>query len=238
MHGRKHSSKGESFTLLTEQFREHNHMTAPKYNAFETYQVYMALKNHFDSKSSYDFIKYNGKLTLKEETFRKRKDSKMFYKLSRKVSSKYMLYWMLSGFSAKEDPWIGDFIDGDMDDIYKKWKNRIDYLEDHYKSQFEKIQNETKDLHEFIKLFDGKPGHVPEIINYYESGKISFETLMIIEMVFKIFQKAKNMLGEFIEYTNIPKLEYKVHAYSKFFGLSKTKYKDITKQLIEVKEYG
>lgn len=210
-------------------------MSAPKYTAFETYQVYVAMKNHFDSKSNYDYIKYNGKMNLKWETFNKRKDSKLFFRLSRKVSSKYMVHWLLSGFSVKKDPWIANFLEGDMEEIYKKWKNRIKYLDSHYSNQLQMILRNlaNNSSSEFIELMEGNEENYPEIINIYENeGVISTETFLILSNVFGVFKSANYNLGEFVNYTNIPDLEYKIEAYSKFFDLDYTKYKRLSKQII------
>ena len=50
---------------------------------FDAYCLYLAVNNHFHT-DSYDFFKYNGKVSAKLESFLKRKDKYHFAKLSRK----------------------------------------------------------------------------------------------------------------------------------------------------------
>ena len=49
---------------------------------YECYNEYLALKNHF-TKPEYDYIKYQGKLRTKVDTFQKRKDRIFFEKLAK-----------------------------------------------------------------------------------------------------------------------------------------------------------
>jgi hypothetical protein len=50
--------------------------------AFEAYQTYLALKQHF-TKPGYDFFKYNGKVKVQASSFDVRKDKYQFHKLSK-----------------------------------------------------------------------------------------------------------------------------------------------------------
>ena len=49
---------------------------------YEVYKLYLAIKLHFTTKS-YDVVKYKGKVRVKPETFRKRKDMVSLKKLAR-----------------------------------------------------------------------------------------------------------------------------------------------------------
>ena len=48
--------------------------------AFQAYKTYVAIKNHFTSKT-YDFFKYNGRTKASRSTFEKRNDKYFFSKL-------------------------------------------------------------------------------------------------------------------------------------------------------------
>lgn len=202
-------------------------MTAPKYTAFVTYQTFMAMKMHFDSSNNYDFIKYNGKFHAKEYTFRKRKDSKMFFQLSAKVPAKRLIHYLLAGFSTHDNPWIGTFVESHMDEIYKHWKNRIQYLEGHYQYQLKYLleQNDSK-------MFQTKESTTPSVFHYYLDGKISLETLLLLNKILNIFHHVHENMGDVVEYTFIPELEYKITQYERFFNLEKEQYKLITQNTI------
>ena len=55
-------------------------------DAFELYSYYMAIKKHFTS--TYDFVKYGGKMRLTVDGFENRKDKFFFYKLSKRKDAK------------------------------------------------------------------------------------------------------------------------------------------------------
>lgn len=52
-------------------------------NGFETYKMYVALKNHFTS-ATYDYFRYSGKTRASLKTYDTRKDKYFFEKLGRK----------------------------------------------------------------------------------------------------------------------------------------------------------
>lgn len=56
-------------------------------SAFRFYEMYIAMSLHFKENSNYDFIKYNGETSAKEQTFLARKDRYFFEKFARKVSN-------------------------------------------------------------------------------------------------------------------------------------------------------
>jgi len=59
-------------------------------SAFECYKEYVALKNHFTQKS-YDYVKYNGKTSVKADSFNSRKDKIFFEKLAKHKDPKGFL---------------------------------------------------------------------------------------------------------------------------------------------------
>ena len=48
---------------------------------FESYKTFLAVKSHFTT--SYDYIKYNGKVNATQSSFEVRKDKYQYYKLSK-----------------------------------------------------------------------------------------------------------------------------------------------------------
>ena len=53
---------------------------------YEAYCLYNSLKLHFNS-DSYDYFRYNGKISSSIEAFENRKDKYHFYKLSRRFAN-------------------------------------------------------------------------------------------------------------------------------------------------------
>lgn len=204
------------------------------FTAFEVYKRYIALKKHFDCGNSYDFVKYNGKTkNLKEESFRKRKDSHFFFKLSRKVQAKNLIHFLLANFSVKNSPWIGDLLDSESNDIYHNWLNRIQYLESHFEYQFSKLLEKSRkeNDHELLKVNNQM---IPSVFTHYENEIISCETLMILDMCLNICERTRrNDRSEMLQFTNFPGVECKIHQYQKFFENENDKYLAIIKNVTQ-----
>ena len=60
---------------------------------YDAYCLYLAINNHFHSES-YDFFKYNGKVSAKLESFMKRKDKYHFAKLARKYNGELQDFYV------------------------------------------------------------------------------------------------------------------------------------------------
>ena len=96
-----------------------------KVSGFQCYRTYLALKNHFGS-GNYDYFLYGGKTSVKEQTFKMRKDRYFFEAMSRKRSEKEVIDFFLSNFVASDDPaklWIRSILkDGESN--YNSWRKR------------------------------------------------------------------------------------------------------------------
>lgn len=199
--------------------------TGTYFTAFETYKRYICIRNHFDCNNSYDFIKYNGKAkNLKEESFRKRKDSHFFFKLSRKIPAKKMLYFLIANFSVRNFPWIGELIDSESYDIYVNWLNRIENLEAHFEYQFDRLLEKAKKEND-SELFTTRKNLIPNVFSHYENEIISLETLCILDECLNIVGKTKKTDEKnVIQFTNFPAIECKIESYKKFINIERNKY--------------
>lgn len=71
---------------------------------FETFKLYIALKNHFTLKT-YDYFKYNGKTRTSQKSFEKRNDKFFFQKLSKHND---ILGFLVSNLIVNSKSWIKD----------------------------------------------------------------------------------------------------------------------------------
>ena len=76
---------------------------------FESFKLYLAVRSHFNTKS-YDFFKYNGKVTAKVESYETHKSKYVFYKLSKKDDP---LNYLVANLSHDPKMWIGDMFDNE-----------------------------------------------------------------------------------------------------------------------------
>lgn len=209
-----------------------------KFTAYTVYSKFLAMKQHFDSKSNYDYLKYNGKIRAKEETFRKRKDSKMFYRLATKYESKEFPYVFICAFSLYENPWVGDLITSQFEEEYRVWENRLEYLEGHFQHQFDRVLKLSKEKGEYNELLRPKTQALPNIFTYLEDGWISMETFIILDQFTKIFETVNWYNQDTIQYTHIPELEYRCKQYNKFIDIDFNKYGQIVKDTLKEHKEG
>ena len=107
-------------------------------DAFELYSYYMAIKKHFTS--TYDFVKYGGKMRLTVDGFENRKDKFFFYKLSKRKDAKDFI---LANILKKPDLWIGNLIDShEAEEVYTEWSKRQQSLTYTFKNDLDELDDD------------------------------------------------------------------------------------------------
>lgn len=192
-----------------------------KLDGYQTYCLFIALKNHFTQKR-YDFFKYNGKTNVSKESFSSSRDKYKYIKLARKYDDSQMRDFIISNLLFYR-LWIGDYLDEDADKLYKdymKRKQAITYC----------FANELEKLGDLKKAFRVKNGQMPELINFYLQGQISIETMTILNQFIQYASKFDKVLGaDCIIWGRIRLLILKL---TPFLEYDKEKIKDILKQNI------
>ena len=196
-----------------------------KVTPFETYQHYLSLKNHF-TNPKYDFFKYGAKTRASLTSFNKRKDKYWFEKTSRKYSDKEVVDFLVSNFTATDNPqnlWIGEIINSGERN-YSEWMKRQQSLTYLFKEQ----SNELFSENELESVFDCSRGH-PPVLKKFLSGKISLETLVIYHKIF-LFGSTfdKQLLDPVWESVSL-----KLKKYSPFINIDVSNYKKILRSIID-----
>ena len=157
---------------------------------FDAYCLYLAINNHFYS-DSYDYFKYNGKVSAKLESFMKRKDKYHFAKLSRKYNDE-LKDFLVANFSKKKY-YVRELLEMECEKNYiefKKRKQKLTYL----------ITEEMKYLFDKYKHIDFcigiKDGQHSNILREYLGGIITAETLVAVDKIFGIFNDYDTMVNE------------------------------------------
>ena len=157
---------------------------------YDAYCLYLAINNHFYS-DSYDYFKYNGKVSAKLESFMKRKDKYHFAKLSRKYNDE-LKDFLVANFSKKKY-YVRDLLEMECEKNYiefKKRKQKLTYL----------ITEEMKYLFDKYKHIDFcigiKDGQHSNILREYLGGRIAAETLVAADKIFGIFNDYDTMVNE------------------------------------------
>jgi hypothetical protein len=191
---------------------------------FETYQHYLSLKNHF-TNPKYDFFKYGAKTRASITSFNKRKDKYWFEKTSRKYSDKEVVDFLVSNFTATDNPqnlWIGEIINSGERN-YSEWRKRQQSLTYLFKEQ----SNELLSENELETLFNCTKGH-PLILKKFLSGSISLETLTIFDKVFHFSKNFDKKLDDPVWES----VSLKLKKYNPFLNIDMFQYKKILRSII------
>lgn len=136
---------------------------------FKSYKLYLALKRHF-TNDDYDFFKYNGKVKANEKSFENRRDNYLFSKMASRSNVHTLLVSVLAN-----DPnfFVTDILSERGEQIHKRWQK--------YQQSFDySFKEEIKQYKNFDQAIIVKEGY-PEIISDYFSGKISLDTLSVVD---------------------------------------------------------
>jgi T4 gene Gp59 loader of gp41 DNA helicase len=137
-------------------------------SAFECYQHYIALKNHF-TQPSYDYFKYQGKTKASFAKFETRKDKLFFQKVAKHPEP---ISFMLSNLLENNKAWIRDIAySEEASRIYQDHQKRLQSLTYTFKNDLSKLNDD---------YFSNFTGTNPHVIKLYMQGEISLETLAIL----------------------------------------------------------
>lgn len=170
---------------------------------------------HFSSPY-YDYVKYNGKVKANESSFSKKNNVYHFHKLSKKLDLEKFL---IANFFVDDRLWIGELFEPKAHEIYLEYNKRQAAMTYRFKEEIKKIDN----LNEWIKT-DGK---YPKLYVEYKQGRISPETLIIMNDVLDIFNYWARNIQDPILY---PEQMNKLNKLRPFVKYDKEKYTEILKQ--------
>lgn len=180
---------------------------------FEVYNMYTSIKTHFSSKS-YDYFKYNKKMNLSKNSYKKRKDRWVFRMLSDK-SKEYLQDFFVSNFIENKKFWVGDIELGEKN--YLKFIARRDALTYNFTEDLKKLK---KDLPKNIEVKEGK---LPYIVELYVGSKISLESLIIMVDLLKI----QDYFDEKLDNPVWNEISFLMKKYKRFFSYDIVKFKNI-----------
>lgn len=185
-------------------------------SAHETCVLYLALKNHFTTKS-YDFIKYNGKVNISKDTFSKRRDYYSFQKLSRLYGDKELKDFLIANFVYRPDEtkWVGSLFEAEANSAWNRFQKEYHSLTYTFKEDISKIN-----LEEDFKGTD------PEILNLFYGNHISIFTMIILDDILHFSDAYNARLKDNFLWKEI---EFKLRKFRPFFQYQRKKYVEILK---------
>jgi len=192
---------------------------------FASFAMFNAIKLHFTT-DSYDYIKYHGKTNVTKNNFSTRKDKYSFYKLSRRFSLDELKNFYVSNFLAQDVNWVGDIMGPEGEENYKKWQKVTQSLSYVFK-------NDIEYLTEIDGVFKSSGGEYPKFLVEVMRGKVSLETLVIMDDLSNFIPKWNKTITDDIVWPNIRR---KCIKYKPFIQYDKKNFESIIKSIINKKE--
>lgn len=182
---------------------------------FETFKLYVSIRNHFNQKN-YDYFLYNGKSRTSQESFEKRKDKMFFLKLSKHED---VLGFLVSNFLENSKTWIKELAYSEnAEKIYNDWLKRKQSLTYQFKQDISKLDDD------FNGLFKVEHNQHPIILKSYLSGDVSLETFCIMLEI----TNSKKYFDKSLESDIIwEELSLKVKKYTPFIHYDREKMRKI-----------
>lgn len=186
-------------------------------DALEAYKVYVALKNHFTSKT-YDYFKYGGRTKVGARSFDKRPDKYFFHKLAKR---KDVVDYLVANFTYNDNTsaWIGNLLNNnESDKCYLKLIKTRESLSYVF----------ANDLDRLNPIFDAnfsiEDGQHPSLLKLYLRHEINIETLIILDDLVGYMSKWNKRIEEDILW---PSVYLKCNKYRPFFQYDRDKMRQI-----------
>ena len=201
------------------------------YGGFEVYKEYLAVKNHFTSKS-YDYAKYDGKVNVKLESFTKRNDRHFFHKLSKRFAEREITDYFVCNFLVS-NKWVGDLLKHDGSEEYTKWKKYQDSYRYFFRNDMVLVSDDF--LSNSISFDDGLSvanGQHPRLLRLYLRKKIHFQSLYIIDRIINFSRKWDKEIDEKVVW---PEISKKLKKVKPFVAYNLVEMRNIMKEVFNAK---
>ena len=198
------------------------------YGGYDVFKVYLGVKLHFTTKT-YDYVKYEGKVNCKLETFTKRNDRYFFHKLSKQYGQTDILDFFVANFASDSKGWIGNLLQRDGKDVYLDYKKRKEAFSYHFRNDCVRIND---DFHaNNIRFDDGficHNGQHPRLLRLHLQKRTSKQTLIVFDQILSF---SKNWSKEITEKVVWPKISYTLTKLKPFVKFNETECKMIMKEV-------
>lgn len=195
--------------------------------AYETYCLYLAIKNHFTTVP-YCFFKYNGKVSTKKDTFELRKDRLQFQRLSRKYPQKeQMLDFLVANF-IQGMHWVGDLLEDEANQNYLEFLKRKQAFTYIFTCETEKIFDSVNVPQDIFKVNNS----YPPLLELLLAKDIGQDTFSVLNAFFNFVPKFDREIGtNDIIWKNIRLVTLK---FLPFIEYDNVKIKTILKRILNV----
>lgn len=148
-------------------------------DGFKAYKYYMAVKLHFTTKK-YNVFETRGNVKGTREAFNSRNDRYIFEKLAQKYDDREIIQFFVSNFAYGNDTAI--YGNSEAEELYFEWQKRKQAITKTFIDDLTNVMNMC-DVHKFNTdgIFKTDNGDLPVLTSMFLSGKITIETLRMID---------------------------------------------------------
>lgn len=161
---------------------------------FETYSLFIALRNHF-TKDSYDFFKYNKKTKVSASSFNARNDIYQYQKLGKKYLSETALTNFIVANMISDKTWISEMVITDAmkcEENYLRYQRYMESLTYEFQKEVDVLLSKVNRPQD---LFTSKDDDYPPILTEYLAGRIMLPTLVILNDFVEFSKKFDQKYG-------------------------------------------
>lgn len=151
----------------------------------------MAIKLHFTSEK-YNVFQTRGSVKGTRDTFNSRNDRYIFEKLANRYpEDREIIQFFVSNFAYGNETAI--YGNGEAEELYVEWQRRKQSITKVFIDDLTNIMNFC-DANKFSTdgIFRSKDGELPVLLTLYLSGKVSIETISIIDDISPFVSNWKN----------------------------------------------
>lgn len=198
-------------------------------SAYDTFCLYLALKNHF-TRDSYDFFKYHGKTHATKESFMNRRDRLQFQRLSKRYTADQMRDFLVANFLHDDKIWVGNLLEDEAETRYHEYMKRKQSLSYMFNNELDKLISIAGNIKALFKLHDGT---LPLLTLHYQN-EASLETLALLDHFVDYFNKFDDRLKDDYLWS---KLRMKCKKLLPFMEFDRNKMKGILKEKVDAHIY-
>ena len=176
---------------------------------YEAFTLHNAINLHFNG--SYDCFKYNFKTNVTEKTYWKRPDKFALTKIGKRFKSKDDIILYFAAHQVAGNKYSGDMIRDE--ETYTQFLKRIDSISYLFRNELEEISDVK-----FDSLLEIEETY-PRIVQLHLEGRVSLETLCIVNRLTGFIEEANSRISETILWPDLYKKITKYQSFLKFDDL-------------------
>ena len=197
------------------------------YGGFDVFKTYLAVKNHFTT--DYDYVKYEGRVTAKLESFTKRPDRYFFHKLSKRYNERDILDYFVANFAVDGNKWVGNLLSNEGTENYTRYRKYKDAFDYHLRNDCVYIRDDfSKRNISFDDGFSDSNGQHPRLLRLHIQRKIHIQTTVVLDSILSFSKVWSKEIEEKVVW---PKIAHTLAKVKPFVLYNQTQAKMIMKDI-------